>query len=76
LLVLSLPLLITMVPMLVRGNARRRPWLVASATNLTVLCFLAGFSIGLFYLPAAVALWIAATLSARGGSMGTGVFRN
>lgn len=58
------PALITLLPLLVRRSARR-PWLLASAITLTVLCFLAGFSIGLLYLPAAVALWIATALSSR-----------
>jgi hypothetical protein len=72
LVVLSVPVLITMIPLLPRRNARRRPWRLASAMLLTVLCILTGFSIGLFYLPAAVALWIAATLSTNAG-MGSGV---
>lgn len=58
------PALITLLPLLVRRSARR-PWLLASAITLTVLCILAGFSIGLLYLPAAVALWIATALSSR-----------
>ncbi len=56
------PVLITLIPLLVRRSARR-PWLLASAITLTVLCILTGFSIGLLYLRAAVALWIATVLS-------------
>jgi hypothetical protein len=62
---LSVPLLVTVVPLLPRGTARRGAWRLASALVLTVLCILAGFSIGLFYLPAAVALWVAAMLSVQ-----------
>lgn len=65
LMVLSVPVLITLTPLLTRGRSHRRAWLLASAITLTVLCVLAGFSIGLLYLPAAVALWIATALSGR-----------
>ncbi len=58
------PVLITLIPLLVRPSARR-PWLLASAITLSVLCILAGFSIGLLYLPAAVALWVATAISGR-----------
>lgn len=64
---LIVPVLITLVPLLDRRSGRW-PWLLASAITLTVLCFLAGFSIGLLYLPAAVALWIATALSRRADS--------
>ncbi len=62
LLALIAPVLITLIPLLVRPCAPR-PWLLASAITLSVLCILAGFSIGLLYLPAAVALWVAAAIS-------------
>lgn len=58
------PVLITLMPLLVRRSVRR-PWFLASAITLTFLCILAGFSIGLLYLPAAVALWIATAVSRR-----------
>ena len=59
LLILGAPVLITLVPFILRRVTRRLAWRLAPAIVLTALCILTGFSIGLFYLPAAVGLWIA-----------------
>jgi hypothetical protein len=57
---LLVPVAIAGLPLLVR----RPGWRLGSAALLTLLCFLAGFSIGLFYVPAAIAMWVAAKRSA------------
>lgn len=57
---LLIPVAITALPLVIK----KRGLLLASAALLTLLCFLAGFSIGLFYVPAAIALWVAARRSA------------
>jgi hypothetical protein len=56
--VLALPVLLAGVG-LVAVRRRRRPILVAVMVALVVFCVLALASVGLFYLPAAVALVIA-----------------
>jgi hypothetical protein len=57
---LLVPPAITALPLVFRN----RGLALASAGLLTLLCFLAGFSIGLFYVPAAIAMWVSARRSA------------
>jgi hypothetical protein len=57
---LLIPVAITALPLVVK----KKGLLLGMAALLTLLCFLAGFSIGLFYVPAAIALWVAARRSA------------
>lgn len=64
LVILGAPVLVTLLPLLVRRE-RRRSLLFVAAGLLTALCILTGFSIGLFFVPTAVAMWIAASLSYR-----------
>jgi DMSO reductase anchor subunit len=62
LLALGAPVFITLAPFILRRVTRRLLWRLAPAILLTAFCILTGFSIGLFYMPAAVALWIAEVL--------------
>ena len=57
---LLVPVAIAGLPLLVRIKGLR----LGSAALLTLLCFLAGPSIGLFYVPTAIAMWVAAKRSA------------
>ena len=57
---LLVPVALTALPLVVR----KRGLTLASAGLLTLLCFLAGFSIGLFYVPAAIAMWVSARRAA------------
>ena len=53
------------------GQARRRVFLWASAILLSGFGVLGSFSIGLFYLPAALALIVSAVLGSRGNAAET-----
>lgn len=58
--VLLLPLVLTVVPLLVPGAERRRAVTWFSAAALVVFVVASGFSIGLFYVPSALAMvWAA-----------------
>jgi hypothetical protein len=59
---LLVPVAVTALPLVIRKPGVT----LASAALLTLLCFLAGFSIGLFYVPAAVAMWVSAKRIAAG----------
>ncbi|MGH7858714.1 MAG: hypothetical protein ACREQY_15420, partial [Candidatus Binatia bacterium] len=59
LVVLALPVGAAVVPFSFRGARRRRSARRAIAVLLGILCAVAVMSIGLFYLPAAAAMWIA-----------------
>jgi hypothetical protein len=63
LVILGISILIPLLPFILRRATRQLSWRLAPAIVLTALCILAGFSIGLFYVPAALALWIAASLA-------------
>ena len=54
------------------GEARRKVLLWASAVLLLGFCAVGSFSIGLFYLPAAIALAFSAVLGSRGRGADTG----
>jgi hypothetical protein len=64
-LVLLVPLLLTGGPLVVPGRRGSAVATVLSALALTALVILTGFSIGLFYLPSALALLIGAGLAMR-----------
>ena len=66
LLPLVLPFAITATPLAVRASRHGRSTTRVAAVLLTVFVVLGSFSIGLLYLPSAVALWVAA-LGARPG---------
>lgn len=68
LLILGAPVLVALAPFMVRRVTRRLLWRLSPAILLTAFCVLTGFSIGLFYVPAAVALWAAAILEAAPGA--------
>lgn len=57
---LLVPVAIAGLPLLVRIKGLR----LGMAVLLTLLCLLAGLSIGLFYVPTAIAMWVAAKRSA------------
>ena len=61
-----LPFAITAMPLTVRASRHRRSITRVAAVLLTVFVVQGSFSIGLLYLPSAVALWVAA-LGARPG---------
>jgi hypothetical protein len=61
-LVVAIPVVITLLPLLVRGRAYPAvSWLAAG--SLLVLCVLALFSVGVLYLPAALTLVVAAAMA-------------
>jgi hypothetical protein len=62
LVILGVPVLVTLIPLVVPRPTRRQ-WRFGAAGLLTALCVLAGFSIGLFFVPTAAAMWVAAGLS-------------
>ncbi|MGQ0679764.1 MAG: hypothetical protein ACT4OM_08955 [Actinomycetota bacterium] len=64
----SLPILITPVaisaaPLATGNTGRQRRWRRGCAALLTGLCPLSGFSVGVFYVPTAAAMWWAASRS-------------
>jgi hypothetical protein len=60
LLAVTVAALLASVPLLLPAAARRRKAVSAAAVLLAVFVVLASASIGLFYLPSAAALWLAA----------------
>ena len=63
---LVIPPILALAPVLVPGQQRQRRAAGLSAIALTVFVLLAGFSIGMFYLPAALAMiWAAAQPAGR-----------
>ena len=60
LLPLLMPMLLTLAPLLMPGRAGRRVAAYVCAGLLMVFVVLAGFSIGMFYAPSAVAMVLAA----------------
>jgi hypothetical protein len=60
LLAVTVAALLASVPLLLPAAARRRTTVAAAAVVLGVFVVLASASIGLFYLPSAAALWLAA----------------
>jgi hypothetical protein len=65
--VLAIPVVIAGAPLLLGSTRLRRPALVVSSLLLLAFAALGAASIGLFYLPAAAAMVIAAVLDARSG---------
>jgi hypothetical protein len=63
LLTLAVPVLIAGLPLLFRRSRWRALLEASAAALLTALTVIAGFSIGLFYLPSAVAMLVAALLA-------------
>lgn len=60
--VLALPLLLSASPIVVRRCRARRAITFVAATLLSGLCVLGAMTIGLLFLPSALALWAAAIL--------------
>lgn len=58
--ILIAPVAISAAPLATHGTGRHRKWRIGCAALLTALCVMAGFSVGMFYLPAAAAMWWAA----------------
>jgi hypothetical protein len=56
---LALPLMLVMAPMLARRASERRAITRLAAILMTVFVVAGSFTIGLFFLPAAIALWAA-----------------
>jgi hypothetical protein len=65
--VLAIPVVIAGAPLMLGSTRLRRPALVVSSVLLLAFAALGAASIGLFYLPAAAAMVIAAVLDARSG---------
>jgi hypothetical protein len=65
--VLAIPVVIAGAPLMLESTRLRRPALVVSSVLLLAFAALGAASIGLFYLPAAAAMVIAAVLDARSG---------
>jgi hypothetical protein len=65
--VLAIPVVLAGAPLMLGSTRLRRPALVVSSLLLLVFAALGAASIGLFYLPAAAAMVIAAVLDARSG---------
>jgi hypothetical protein len=65
--VLAIPVVIAGAPLMLGSTRLRRPALVVSSLLLLAFAVLGAASIGLFYLPAAAAMVIAAVLDARSG---------
>lgn len=59
--ILIAPVAISAAPLATHGTGRHRKWRIGCAVVLTALSLLAGFSVGLFYIPAAAAMWWAVT---------------
>jgi hypothetical protein len=64
---LAIPVVLAGAPLMLGSTRLRRPALVVSSALLLVFAALGAASIGLFYLPAAVAMVVAAVLDARSG---------
>ena len=62
LLVLLLPVLLAASPLLARGGTRQVLLAASCGTLLAVFCVLGGFSVGSYYLPAAMLLLAAAAV--------------
>lgn len=60
--VLVMPLLLSASPLVVRRRRARRSITFVAATLLSGLCILGAMTIGLLFLPSALALWAAAIL--------------
>ncbi len=60
--VLAMPLLLSASPLVVRRRRARRSITFVAATLLSSLCVLGAMTIGLLFLPSALALWAAAIL--------------
>ena len=60
--VLAMPLLLSASPLVVRQRRARRSITVVAATLLSGLCVFGAMTIGLLFLPSALALWAAAIL--------------
>jgi hypothetical protein len=67
LVLLAIPVVLTGLPLVFRRPRWRRVALLAASVLLLVLVVLGAASIGLFYLPAAVAMVIAAVVADRRG---------
>jgi hypothetical protein len=65
--VLAIPVVIAGAPLMLGSTRLRRPALVVSSLLLLAFAALGAASIGLFYLPVAAAMVIAAVLDARSG---------
>jgi hypothetical protein len=65
--VLAIPVVLAGAPLMLGSTRLRRPALVVSSLLLLAFAALGAASIGLFYLPAAAAMVIAAVLDARSG---------
>jgi hypothetical protein len=63
--VLAIPVVLAGAPLMLGSTRLRRPALVVSSVLLLAFAALGAASIGLFYLPAAAAMVIAAVLDAR-----------
>ena len=59
--VLLLPVAVTLAPLTMRTTSARRVALRVAAGLMTVFVVLGALSIGLFYVPATLALWVAAS---------------
>ena len=64
--VLAMPLLLSASPLVVRRRRARRSITFVAATLLSGLCVLGAMTIGLLFLPSALALWAAAILDGPG----------
>lgn len=60
--VLAVPLLLSASPLVVRRRRARRSITFVAATLLSGVCVLGAMTIGLFFLPSALALWAAVIL--------------
>jgi hypothetical protein len=65
--VLAIPVVLAGAPLLLGSTRLRRPALVVASVLLLVFAALGAASIGLFYLPAAVTMVVAAVLDTRSG---------
>lgn len=63
--VLLLPALLAAAPLLARGGARQVLLSASFGTLLAVFCVLGGFSVGAYYIPAAMLLLVAAAVELR-----------
>ncbi|MBN9612190.1 MAG: hypothetical protein J0H64_01765 [Actinobacteria bacterium] len=59
-----IPALLAILP-LVLPRAARLPVAIGNAVVVTLLCFVAGFTIGMFYVPLAVTMWATVVVAAR-----------
>jgi hypothetical protein len=70
--VLAIPVVLAAMPLLPRGRDRRRRAFVAAGALLCVFVGLSLPSVGLFYLPAAIAMVVGAVMEERGRRMPRG----